>query len=577
MKMINKKVVGKLFAVLFTCSIFTVSMTGCGRDNVEKDTTQSEKNSETGISDGEFDPRTITEGVKLTIAVADNPSIIDFETNQMTEMIEEALGVDLEFEVLPSADYQDKLNVMVMSGEELPDMIFFGAGTSLDVINRWVDEGAVLELSEYYENPDYTKHIAADLEKVDKDVIKYLRDAEGNVYALPVYDQVIGDQWNKLWIYKPWLDEIGKDVPETTDEFLEVCRLIAGKDFNGNGKPDEIPLTGAGLDYLGGAWFRYLMSPYVYSHSSNYRFIEDGKVQLAYTTDEWKEGLKYIKQFFDEGLIPGETLTQDWTQFTSLLYAEEQTLFGFNWFYYDGEDVERGSNYVCIPSLKGPDGVERPMMEEGMPSLGGIITTDCENPEAAFLVADYMCKEEIGISQHSGEQGVDWDYWEDANVENKEDYKASYPGNDIYFIRYNNDAFWAERASKPQNKSFLQNGPFILPDMVTLGLAMEANAGDQETEYKNIINDAYYAAQLDTLQKAPEESATFIPLSAEENEQIADILTNLSIYVEESTAKFLTGAMDIDEDWDAYLGELEKIGYKTVIDVYQTGYDRLGI
>ena len=46
-------------------------------------------------------------------------------------------------------------------------------------------------------------------------------------------------------------------------------------------------------------------------------------------------------------------------------------------------------------------------------------------------------------------------------------------------------------------------------------------------------------------------------------------------YVKQTTAEFLTGERDIDAEWDAYLAELERIGYQTVLDVYQTAYDRV--
>ena len=39
-------------------------------------------------------------------------------------------------------------------------------------------------------------------------------------------------------------------------------------------------------------------------------------------------------------------------------------------------------------------------------------------------------------------------------------------------------------------------------------------------------------------------------------------------------AKFITGELDIDENWDEYIAELEKMGALEVLEVYQTAYDR---
>ena len=40
-------------------------------------------------------------------------------------------------------------------------------------------------------------------------------------------------------------------------------------------------------------------------------------------------------------------------------------------------------------------------------------------------------------------------------------------------------------------------------------------------------------------------------------------------------AKFVTGAKDIDGEWDAYLAELDKIGLETYLEVVQVAYDRM--
>ncbi len=45
-------------------------------------------------------------------------------------------------------------------------------------------------------------------------------------------------------------------------------------------------------------------------------------------------------------------------------------------------------------------------------------------------------------------------------------------------------------------------------------------------------------------------------------------------YLDESVAKFVTGNLDIDKDWNTYLNNLEKIGYNRLTELTQTAYDR---
>ena len=98
----------------------------------------------------EFDPRAICEGVTLHVAVREATRIADWENNEETKYIEDTLGVKLVFDVYPSADFSSKINAMVMAGDKLPDLII----GSTSGWQNWAREGALLELTPYYEDPN---------------------------------------------------------------------------------------------------------------------------------------------------------------------------------------------------------------------------------------------------------------------------------------------------------------------------------------------------------------------------------------------------------------------------------------
>ena len=91
---------------------------------------------------------------------------------------------------------------------------------------------------------------------------EYITTPDGNIYSLPNIDGSLHVQYNmKLWINTQWLDNLGLDMPTTTEEFYEVMKAFKEKDANGNGDPnDEIPLStvtsGAGTQLDG-----FLMNP----------------------------------------------------------------------------------------------------------------------------------------------------------------------------------------------------------------------------------------------------------------------------------------------------------------------------
>ena len=62
--------------------------------------------------------------------------------------------------------------------------------------------------------------------------------------------------------------------------------------------------------------------------------------------------------------------------------------------------------------------------------------------------------------------------------------------------------------------------------------------------------------------------------NSEEEEELSMISVSLENYVAESRVAFITGAMSLDNDWDAYVSSLKNMGIDTVIDLYQTARDR---
>ena len=82
------------------------------------------------------------------------------------------------------------------------------------------------------------------------------------------------------------------------------------QDPNGNGKADEVPLSGSTEDF-GVRVIPFLMNGFVYDDDRNYLNLTNGKVDPAANKPEWKEGLTYIKSLYDEGLIDPGAFTQN--------------------------------------------------------------------------------------------------------------------------------------------------------------------------------------------------------------------------------------------------------------------------
>jgi putative aldouronate transport system substrate-binding protein len=510
--------------------------------------------------------------VKLTVAMTENLRIKDYETNVMTKLLEGWSNTDLDFLLFPSTDYINKINLMVMAGgQELPDIIMARPGDAM--VYQWAKEGVILPLTKYYNDPKLSPHLHEAMERTD-DFRPLITSPDGNIYGIPAYNQFYGSEFShKLWIYKPWLDKLGGKIPETTDEFKTLLRRVVSTDLNGNGRADEIGIDGLfsicnpnGPQYAG--WFNYLMNSFLYADDENF-VVENGMISAPYIKPEWREGLKYIRSLIADKSIPLETLTQDANQVRTLLNTPDVRAFAFSMTSPSGvnDSNPAAHEYVSIPPLKGPRGVQYATYRPLVPNIGMMITSNCKDVDAAFRVGDNSAREEIGIIQRFGERGVDWDYPQDIpNWENS--YVTYLEGWPAKMILYNDMRFWG--GTLVFNSSWRQQGPYVCAYDVNHGrrippAELEGRAGNVSKSITLYDRDKY----------APKEVIPKLIYNEDENEIISETLATLNSYVSEMTSNFLAGNRDIDTTWNAYINEVNNIGLPKVIGVMQKVYDRM--
>ena len=66
----------------------------------------------------------------------------------------------------------------------------------------------------------------------------------------------------------------------------------------------------------------------------------------------------------------------------------------------------------------------------------------------------------------------------------------------------------------------------------------------------------------------------YVSYTTEESEIIRRWSTDLNTYTEECTPKFITGIMNLEGDYDAYVERTLSFGYEELKEVYQAAYDR---
>lgn len=487
------------------------------------------------------------EKVTLRVLIPAHPLVEDYKTNTFTKWYEEKTNVHIEWEVMPTQNAEEKLNLILASGD-LPDVIL-NSPVTLSQLMIYGNQGMFLPLNDLIENKSTDiKGFLAE----NKDVEDAITAPDGNIYSLPV----INDCYHctlaeKLWVYQPWLDELGLDMPKTTEDFYKVLKAFKEKDPNGNGKHDEIPIAGSKdlWPYPG-----FMMNAFTY----NDKYLEDGKIQFPFDKPEWKEGLKYVRELYKDGLLAKESLTQDADQLKRIGNSKE-TILGMAIGYWQGDFMSGGGNsgkwmdYVAVPPLKGPDGTQVATYQPSVPGRASfIITNQAKNPEVALRWAEGFYDNEVTLRAEAGELDKDWRWAEEGEV--------GINGETAEWVRLTS-------YGEVQNTHWAQMGPLIRTNDFRLS---EMVSEDQPLEvllYEE-TKEKYEPYKLGDDKVVPP-----LYFNEEQSAELSELESTITNFVEESNARFISGGEDIEKGWDNYLRTLEGMNFNRYVEIYQEAYD----
>jgi len=495
--------------------------------------------------------------VTLKMGVQQNGQIPEWETNYQTRMIERLGNYKLVFEVYPAGELMQKLDLMINAGgSDLPDVLISGSAFNLGRLTKYGQAGMVIPCNQYYENSAHFINIAK--QGVPFDPLMYTTSYDGNVYGMYYvstgYDSAIS--MSRIMIYEPWLRKLGLSRPETTDEFVNVLRAFRDQDPNGNGIKDEIPLM-CYRNAMSTNVLYALMMPFIYTQP-NYWMHNNGKIDVAFNKPGWREGLRYIKQLIDEGLFSPLSFTQDENQMTGVMSpnpAKVGAMIRSSTSNLGINDPKR-AEYIVMGPLEGPAGKQKLYWPQ-IPFVSLIITKNCKTPESAFMLGDLMCEDEMSITSRHGEKGVDW------FIPQPPDNKSMMEGRIMQYREIQN--IWGT----PSNKHWAVNGPRITPLKYAFFAAENADPTNPADFYVEIAR--YILTEMQYTTKDP---ITGLVYNEREQAIMDEFHSTIISYVQESYARFVTGDLSIDRDWDRYVGEFGRMSLSNVIGAAQSAWDR---
>lgn len=474
----------------------------------------------------------VKEKVTLRAFGMSYPGQVKWEEMPFFIELEERTNVHIEWEYLePSTQATERINLMFASGE-LPDLFIRaggGSATNRASVIKWGEAGLVLDLAPYLD--EYAPNIKAMFDTYEAARVSNVT-ADGKVYLLPtIYDYTPYLVWRTMQINTRWLENVGKEVPTTLDEFTDVLRAFRDGDPNGNGDAtDEVPYSAHNITVCTRGILPAFGLSFAYGYPATWTEEEGFKFQLG--SDEYKAALEYLKLLYDENLLDNEIFSQTSNRFHGMLPDNRYGVVLLH------QTLNAGD---VAPDLTGMEPLIGPAGEDNRPwnfynpvvynSTSSFVTTACEQPEVAIRWLDYLYSQEGADLTWLGIEGVT--------------YEEKADGTFAYTDMIANDP---KGFSAAMGAYSIIWGNGVEPGVFT---ARQLEPGlSLSTVIQNTEKVEPFLQELTTVS---------LPILSSADQQRYNFLNSeLETYVNEMRAKFITSEIGFDQ-WDAYVAQLEKL------------------
>ncbi len=152
-----------------------------------------------------------------------SPAGSTITSNYLTKLVNERFGapnkIDVQYVPIPRSEELQKLNVLMASGGDVPDIVFtYDQGT----FNRYAQQGGLTDLT------DLLNQYGPNLKKFLGDETLAYGQIEGKQFAIPGKRSVLGKYAS--YIRQDWLDALKMPMPQTTDELYTTLKAFKEKD-----------------------------------------------------------------------------------------------------------------------------------------------------------------------------------------------------------------------------------------------------------------------------------------------------------------------------------------------------------
>lgn len=197
----------KLLAILLVAVMLVSCLAACGQNGEAQQATENKGSEVSNVTEPPAKEK--EEVVTVTWCFRNDPQEDDEQVlAAVNEILREKYNLELNLIAIPNAEYNDKMNLKITSGEEW-DICYTANFTNNFHTN--VEREAFLALNDLLENSEVGKNLVSVLPEGLTDVAT----VNGNIYAIPNYQLIYNHRG--VYVQKDLADEFGLDVDAIDD------------------------------------------------------------------------------------------------------------------------------------------------------------------------------------------------------------------------------------------------------------------------------------------------------------------------------------------------------------------------
>ena len=597
--------ISKLLVLLLALVMVVSLFAGCGEPADKTDPTKK-PNANVGNSNASQntpnDMFPLDEPITFKMAVRGEKDYQELmEKCEWYKYLCEKTNVFIECMVLGS-NPAGRLNTLLATGSA-PDVVLGPITlTSNDIITMG-DQGHIIPLNEYLEDKSLMPNYQRLLEAVPQALAK-MTAPDGNIWSLAGIANTPGTSWESpLTVNIDWLKQVpgyedGKTFPKTVEEFTECLRYFRDHDMNGNGDPtDEIPLlmvssshspadAAANLQGLMNLWGIGTKD----GDNDYYVHIDDeNQVTLAPTTENYRDCLRWVQKWYDEGLLWenffASVSAADFSNVNGNTVAKWGFFNGAAW-HNNGDLPNRNQPWRDAQTLVDPFDTGYDVHYYINPAQYGnlnnfTIFSTCEEPEILLAWYDQFMSLEGTLAVTRG-MSNEWERYEDA-----EDYRAYFEAYPTWYKDENGNYVYPhleldykdmKEFNADLNDKHLEEHPTWSSIFNLNSVFRGVTPNEFLTEYPD-----HEASETRVLGKWIEDHPEYFDYNVwprpyatvEEAEELVMLWPSVKRVIADWEVLFIKGEKDLDADWEDFQQDMIDAGSEDMIEYLQAMWDRV--